>query len=238
MNKKIKKALYILLMMATMLTLFSCKKKAKHKWIEVGSDPNPPKVEPGVHPERGTASDAVPIETAVIYVPVGLQEKAIIDPNKNAESSSGNKQSSSKNSSSSKNKKTAIKRDYKTVLYEMEALTAENVDKALKALQVISEDMQLYSFEIVNDNSVGVSAGPVDKSQALTQKGIVKYVDFISSPLDNSDEYANKLNDKDLIGKIDGVDIMNCITETYASNFNLSSCEVVLVDDNGNIKKD
>ena len=236
MNKKIKKALYILLMMATMLTLFSCKKKAKHKWIEVGSDPNPPKVEPGVHPERGTASDAIQIETAIIYVPVGLQEKTVVDPSKNKESDNGNKQSSSKNSGSNKNKKTAIKRDYKTVLYEMEELSAENIDKALKALQVIGEDMKLYSFDIVSDNSVGVSAGPVDKSQALTQKGIVKYVDFISSPLDNSDKYANKLNEKDLIGKIDGVDIMNCITETFASNFNLSSCEVVLVDASGNAK--
>ena len=236
MNKNIKKALYILLLMATMLMLFSCKKKAKHKWMEVGADPNPPKVEPGVHPERGTASDIIQIETAIIYVPVGLQEKTVVDPSKNAESDNGNKQSSSKNSNNGKNKKTAIKRDYKTVLYEMEELTAENIDKALKALQVISEDMELYSFEIVPDNSVGVSAGPVDKSQALTQRGLVKYVDFIASPLDNSDEYANKLNEKDLIGKIDGVDIINCITETFASNFNLSSCEVVLVDSSGNVK--
>lgn len=237
MNKMIKKTLYILLMMIMMLTLFSCKKKAKHKWIEVGSDPNPPKVEPGVHPERGTVSDAVQIETAIIYVPVGLQEKVVVEPTANKDTNSGNKQSSSKNSSS-KNKKTAIKRDYKTVLYEMEVLNAENIDKALKALEVISEDMRLYSFEVVSDNNVTVPAGPMDKNEALTQKGIVKYVDFISSPLDNSEKYENKLNDKELIGKIDGVDILNCITETFASNFNLSSCEVVLVDDNGNKKEE
>lgn len=233
MNKKIKKVLYILLITAMMFTLFSCKKKPRHKWVEVGADPNPPKVEPGVHPERGTVSDATEIETVIIYVPVGLQEKVVVDPSQNTKSSNENKQSSSKSSNNNKNKKTAIKRDYKTVLYEMEEVSAENVDKALKALQVISEDMELYSFEIVPDNSIGVSAGPIDKSQALTQKGIIKYIDFISSPLDNSDEYANKLNEKDLIGRIDGVDIINCITETFASNFNLSSCEVVLVDNSG-----
>lgn len=237
MNKKIKKILYVLLTMAMVFVLFSCKKKAKHKWIEVGSDPNPSKVEPGIHPERGSASDIPQIETAIIYVPVGMQEKVVIEPSQNKDSDNGNKQSSSKNSSS-KNKKTAIKRDYKTVLYEMEELTSDNIDKALKALNVISEDMVLYSFEVLPDDNAVVSAGPMDKNQALTQKGIVRYVDFISSPLDNSDNYENKLNEKDLIGKIDGVDIINCITETFASNFNLSSCEVILVDNNGNDKKD
>ena len=235
MSKKIRKVLYILAILAMSLTMFSCKKRVKRRWDGKPADPNPPKIELGIHPERGTASDAVPIETAIIYVPVGLQEKTIVDPSKNKSSDNDKKQSSSK-VSSSKNKKTAVKRDYKTILYEMEELTPENIDKALKGLQVISEDMKLYSFEIVSDDSVVVSAGPVDKSQALTQKGIVKYVDFISSPLDNSDKYANKLNEKDLIGKIDGVDIMNCITETFASNFNLSSCEVVLVDAGGNVK--
>ena len=237
MYKKIRKTLYILLIMAMTFTLFSCKKRIKNKWVE--KDPQnvaPLVVEPGVHPEKGTASDIVPIETAVIYVPVGMQEKAVVDPNVNKESNnSNNKQSSAKNSSS-KNKKTAVKRDYKTVLYEMEELTADNVDKALKALNVISEDMVLYSFEKVTDESVVVSAGPMDKNQVLTQKGIIKYVDFISSPLDNSDEYKNKLNDKDLIGKIDGIDIKNCIEETFASNFNLSSCELVLVDASGYVK--
>lgn len=71
MNRSLKKFIYIILMAFVALTLFSCKKTVKHKWIEVGSDPNPPKVEPGVHPERGTMSDAVPIVSVPIIVPTG-----------------------------------------------------------------------------------------------------------------------------------------------------------------------
>lgn len=75
MKRNIKKILIFTLLALMVLMSFACKKKVKHKWIEVGSDPNPPKVAPGVHPERGSESDAVKIEIATIYVPLGRDKK-------------------------------------------------------------------------------------------------------------------------------------------------------------------
>ena len=219
MSRNIKKTLYILLVMSMAACIFSCGKKTKHNWVEPGGETTKESITPGVHPERGSISDAVPIYTAVIYVPLGMQEKEVVDIN----------------DKSRKTKK--IIRDYKTVMYEMNELTAENIDMALKYYGVLGEDAEFYSLEEVDDDSAKNSAGP-GATGNLTKKGIVSYVDFISSALDNSEKYAGKgLNTRDLIGKIDQADIEYCIVETFASNFNLTSCELRLVDDKGYVKK-
>lgn len=75
MKRNIRKILIFTLLALMVLMSFACKKKVKHKWIEVGSDPNPPKIAPGVHPERGSESDAVKIEVATIYAPLGRDKK-------------------------------------------------------------------------------------------------------------------------------------------------------------------
>lgn len=221
MLKKIKKILYIVLIVSMVFTLFSCKQKQKHRWMEVGADPNPPKIEPGVHPERGSMSDAVPIQTAIIFVPQGIQEREVLDPE------NGGK------------KTKAYRSTNKSVLYEMEEITPESIDLALKDLKVISEDVIMYSFEIVDVENGSEIIGPGEKGDTPERVGVVKYLQYISSPLENADAYEGKeLNEKDMVGKIDLQNIIRCVAETFSSNFGLTDCSVYLVDNDGTIKED
>ncbi|MBO6119121.1 MAG: hypothetical protein J6P02_01500 [Lachnospiraceae bacterium] len=77
MNKSFKKVLYVCLIVSLIFTCFSCKKNTKHKWMEVGADPNPAKIEPGVHPERGSESNAIPIVLIPIYFPTGRDKEGV-----------------------------------------------------------------------------------------------------------------------------------------------------------------
>lgn len=221
MLKKVKKILYIMLIMSMAFTMFSCKPKQKHKWMERGVDPNPPKIEPGVHPERGSVSEAVPIKTAVIFVPQGIQEREALDPD------NGGK------------KVKAYRRTNKSILYEMEEITPESIDNALKDLQVISQDVVMYDFEIIDVENGSGMVGPGESGNTPERVGVVKYLDFLSSPLENATAYADKgLNDKDLVGLVEIEDVVSCIAETFTSNFGLADCSVVLVDEDGTIKTD
>lgn len=217
MSKNFKKIVYIALIVATIASMFSCGKKTKHKWVEVGAEQTTEKITPGVHPERGSISDAVPIETVIVYVPLGIQEKEENVQNQNGTSV----------------KVKRFKSAYKTVLYDVNEITPETVDMALKDLRVLGEDSEFYSLEILDDNDSKMAAGP-GASNNLTKKGLLSYVDYISSPLDNTDNYEGKgLNEKDLVGRIGQEDIVYCVTETFASNFNLTSCDIQLVGKNG-----
>lgn len=222
MSKNVKKVVYIALLVSMVATLFSCGKKRKHNWVEVGTKETTEKITPGVHPERGSISDAIPIETAIIYVPLGIQEKEenVTNPN------------------GSVVKVPRYKSAYRTVLYDLNEITPESVDMALKDLKVLGEDSEFYSLEIVDDENNQIIAGP-GATGTISKKGIVSYVDYISSPVDNSDleEYQGK-EGKDLIGKISLEDIVHCVTETYISNFSLSSCEIQLVNRDGSKKED
>ena len=220
MSKNVKKVVYIALLVSMIATLFSCAKKRKHNWVEVGTKETTEKITPGVHPERGSISDAVPIETAIIYVPLGIQEKEenVTNPNGSVVKVQRNKSA------------------YRTVLYDLNEITPEAVDMALKDLKVLGEDSEFYSLEIVDDENNQMAAGP-GATGTISKKGIVSYVDYISSPSDNSEEYEGK-EGKDLIGKISLEDIVHCVTETYISNFNLSSCEMQLVNRDGSKKED
>ena len=216
MIKNNKKIIYVLLVVSMLLSLVSCGKR-KHKWVEKGAEQSTESIAPGVHPERGSISDATPISTVIVYVPLGIQEKEeeITNPN------------------GSKVKVKRYKSDYKTVLYDLNEITPESVDMALKDLRVLGEDSEFYSFKLLDDNENQMSAGP-GGSGVLNKKGLLSYVDYISSPLDNSDDFEGKdTNSKDAIGRIALEDIVHCLTETFTTNFNLTSCEVQLVGKNG-----
>lgn len=216
MVKNNKKIIYVLLIVSVLISLVSCGKR-KHKWVEKGAEQSTESIAPGVHPERGSISDATPIETAIIYVPLGIREKEeeVTNPN------------------GSKVKVKRYKSDYRAVLYDLNEITPESVDMALKDLRVLGEDSEFYSFVLLDDNDNQMSAGPGGAGM-LTKKGLLSYVDYISSPLDNSDDYEGKnTNTKDGIGRIAIEDIVHCVTETFTTNFNLTSCEVQLVGKNG-----
>lgn len=216
MIKSNKKIIYVLLIVSILISLCSCSKR-KHKWVEKGAEQSTESIAPGVHPERGSISDATPIETAIIYVPIGIQEKEeeITNPN------------------GSKVKVKRYKSDYRTILYDLNEITPESVDMALKDLRVLGEDSEFHSLKFIDDESNQMSAGP-GGAGLLTKKGLLSYVDYISSPLDNSENYEGKdLNSKDAVGRIALEDIVHCLTETFATNFHLTSCEVQLVGKNG-----
>ena len=221
MFKNVKRIVYIALMVSMVATIFSCGKKRKHNWVEVGSNKAAEKITPGVHPERGSISDAIPIETAIIYVPLGIQEKEenITNPNGVVV------------------KVPRYKGAYKTVLYDLNEMTPESVDMALKDLKVLGEDSEFYSLKIIDDKDSEMVAGPGGTGK-INKKGIVSYVDYISSPIDNSEDYEGKQTGKDSIGMISLEDIVHCVTETYISNFNLSSCEMQLVNKDGSKKEE
>ena len=196
MVKKIRKILYVVLIITLALTCFSCKKKRKHKWMEAGVDNTPVKVEPGVHPERGSDSNAVPIYLAPLYFPSGRNKDGVAE--------------------------------YKKYFYEMEELSPENLDMALKEVGLIDEG-SVFCDLVIEESDVIANAGPGAIDSKLTKKGTVRYVD-LASPIDNSDDYEGKYVAKDLAGMIDQHDIEYCITATFQENFQLVSCDIVPVD--------
>lgn len=195
MYHSIKKRIYVALIFALMMLCVSCAKKRKHKWMEVGVDPTPVKVTPGVHPERGSDSNAVPVYLAPIYLPNGRNKDGVPE--------------------------------YKKYFYEMDELTPENIDLAMKEVGLIDEE-SLFCDLVLSESDVIADAGPGAVDSKLTKKGTVRYVD-LSSPIDNSDEYEGKYYAKDTIGMIDQSDIEYCITSTFQENFQLVSCDIVPV---------
>ena len=196
MIKKIRKILYVVLLVAMTISCISCAKKRKHRWREAGVDDTPVKIEPGVHPERGSDSNAVPIYLAPLYFPAGRNKDGVPE--------------------------------YKKYFFEMEELTAENIDMALKEVGLIDES-SVFCDLLIEESEVIADAGPGAVDSKLTKKGTVRYVD-LASPIDNSDNYEGKSSAKDLVGLIDQRDVEYCITATFQENFQLVSCDIVPVD--------
>lgn len=197
MIKNIKKVAYLLIVALVICLSFSCKKKPKHKWLEVGATEEKTKIKPGVQLDRGTESDAVPVDLISVYMPLGCDKEG--------------------------------KPQYKKILYEVEKLTPENVDLALKQLGIIDEASVFFDLQIKESNEVQ-NAGPGSNSSQLTKKGTVRYYD-LASPIDNSDDYEGKYYAKELEGMINQEAVMHCITETFAENFQLVSCDIQPVTD-------
>ena len=192
--KNTKKYAYILFLAIMTMMLISCKKQVKHKWIEVGADPTPEKVTPGVHPERGSMSDAVPIVTAAVLVPTGRDSDG--------------------------------KLRYIKYLYDMEELTHEGVDMAMKELGLISENSVFCDLliEDVGNGEDSISAGPgAESGETLNKKGTVRYA-ILDSNLINGKE-GDELRDNLITLK----DIEECVTGTYAENFQLATCDIEMI---------
>ena len=196
MTNKVKRIIYVVLIATLVLTSFSCKKRTKHKWREVGVDTTNEKITPGVHPERGSDSNAVPVYLAPLFFPVGRNQDGVSE--------------------------------YKKYFYEMDELTADNIDKALKEVGII-DDSSVFCDLVIKESKEVAAAGPGASESKLTKSGTVRYVD-LASPIDNSDDYEGKTAAKDLVGMIDQADIEYCITATFQENFQLVSCDIEPVD--------
>lgn len=194
--KNVRRILYILMLVSMTFLLISCKKQVKHKWIEVGSDPNPPKIAPGVHPERGSISDAVPIVSAPVIVPTGRDSDGRVK--------------------------------YVKYLYDMETLSAEGIDEAMKELGLIT-DSSLFCNLLIEDidtDSDSISAGPgASENAKLTKKGTVRYV-VLDSDLVNAEDVSS---DDIQEGVITMDDVKECIASTFEENYQLVSCDIEMV---------
>lgn len=200
MNKNLKKNLALVGIVVLMICTFGCKKE-RHKWIEIGADGNP--IETNVE----TIKPGVHLErgsesnaTKIILAPIYYPIGRDKDGNPK----------------------------YKKYLYELEELTPESIDLAMKDIALIDES-SLFCDLVIEDSEEILSAGPGGKEASLTKKGTVRYVD-LGSPADNSDNYEGKYYAKDLVGMIDQHDVEHCITETFRENFQLVSCSIVPVD--------
>ena len=197
MVKKIRQIAYIILMLLALLALTSCKKQVKHKWMEKGADPNPPKVAPGVHPERGSISDAVPIVSAPILIPMGRD--------------------------------TDGKMQYAKYFYDMEALTTDGIDAAMKEFDLITPSSLFCNLliEDVENPDQDVLAGPGAKGEKLTKKGVARYV-VLESDLINEDDPSmyDEVTEEGLITRSD---IEDCIKKTFEENYQLVSCDIEMV---------
>lgn len=197
MTKNVKKILSIILIVVMALMLFACKKQQKHKWIEVGSDPNPPKVMPGPHPERGSDSDAIPIVSAPIIFPVGRDKNG--------------------------------KQQFVKYFYDMENLTPENLDAAMKEIGpnkegLINKTSLFCDLEIIESEEGDIPVGPDSPGAMLTHKGIVRYV-VLDSDIINEGVEGAKYNKRTLEGMISRDDVIECVEQTFEENFQLVSCE-------------
>lgn len=205
MVRKLRKILILALISLVMIACLACGKKKKRVLYELDKDGNPiittEKIAPGVHPERGTDSNAVPVFLAPIYYPTG----AVYD-----------------------SKKRATKQVFKKFLFELEKLTPEALDEAMKSMNLISEDSLFVDFTISESNEV-ISGGPGSSESMITKKGVVRYCE-LSTEADNSESYEGKTFGKDLEGMITMEDIIKCIAQTYEENFQLVSCDVENVD--------
>lgn len=197
MTKRMKRIISLFLIMIMAITMFACKKQQKHKWIEVGSDPNPPKVAPGPHPERGSDSDAIPIVSTPIIFPTGRDKNGV--------------------------------QQYVKYFYDMEELTPEKLDAAMKEIGpnkegLINKTSLFCDLQIIEDAGEGKAVGPDSPGAMLTNKGIVRYV-VLDSDIINEGVEGATYNKKTLEGMISRDDVIDCVKQTFEENFQLASCE-------------
>lgn len=188
--------LALILAIATTTILSGCKKQHKAQWREYGVEENKETVSFGIHPERGTDSNAVPVFTAIIFSPTGLDSNG--------------------------------KSTYKRYTYEMDELTPENIDLALKDYGVIAEDCLFVDLEITDSYLEPQSAGPGAPGEMLTKEGNVRYVDMPAGQ--GPEVYSNITNDgdyeegQDTTGKIDMDEVIKAVCLTYQENYQLLTC--------------
>lgn len=205
-----KKLLITIIMIISILSIFAgCSKKSKRKWVAVGEATISSPVVFGVHPERGSESNAQPVYNAIIYYPMGKDSNGISQFNK--------------------------------IMYELNELSPEGLDYAMKDLEIIAPECLFYDFVIETSEEVE-NAGPgAPAGTLINQVGSLYYVDELGgkgvySNLVNDDEYEND-NKKDLKGMIDMDDIYDSMCLTFKENYNLIDCVYWPANENDYIKK-
>lgn len=116
---------------------------------------------------------------------------------------------------------------YKTIIYELEELTPDNLAKALVDCGVLTEEC-LFVDLTIEKSDVEVAIGPGAEGKMKDKQGTVRFVE-VDSPLINISDYEDPntgeiYEGKKAKGLIDTYDIYGAINYTYMENFQLVSC--------------
>ena len=134
---------------------------------------------------------------------------------------------------------------FRKIMYELNELSPEGLDFAMKDLEIIAPECLYYDFVIEQTDQVE-NAGPGAPAGAVLNKiGNLYYVDELGglgvySALTNDDDYEGKANQE---GKIDMDDIYDSMCLTFKENYNLVDCvywpanEKDYINKYGSIKK-
>lgn len=194
MKKSIIKRIYVVILIVSVLfTIFGCKKKPKHKWIEVGAPTMSEIIKPGVHPERGSIQDAPEVTLISVYYPLGRDKEG--------------------------------KPQYDKTFFEANEMSPETVNAALVGMGLIDDTSEFIEL-VITDSDEFINAGPgAPAGEKIDKKGIARY-QYLSTSMDNTNQYDGKHYVKDLIGLIDMDDVLYCMQKTFEENFQLVSCEI------------
>lgn len=193
----------LLFIYITLLIFVGCtsKQKRKHQWREWGAPTVSEPVAFGVHPERGSDSNAVPVYVAPIYYPIGRNDKG--------------------------------KPEFKKIMFELDELTAENIDFALRDLEIINPDAlfcDILTKESDGLEFVGPGADNSSRLKVLLEDGMVRYVvddkHILASDLVNEEDYEGIADITRQKGMITNEDVILAITNTFKENFQFVNCEL------------
>lgn len=206
MNKKI--GLAVILIFAMLGSLAACS-KTKHNWRVVGEATESTPIAFGVHPERGSDSNAQPVYNAVIYYPIGKNEKGVCE---------------------------FTKIMYELDKLTPEGLDFAFKDLELIAPECLFYDFVIEESNQTESAGPGAPVGTVlNKSGTILYVNDMNGNEVYSS-LTNDDEYEGK-SGKDLKGEIDIDDVINAMCYTFKENYNLVDCGFVPASEDDYIKK-
>ena len=128
---------------------------------------------------------------------------------------------------------------FRKIMYELNELSPEGLDFAMKDLEIIAPESLYYDFVMEQSDQVE-NAGPGAPAGAVLNKiGNLYYVDELGgmgvySALTNDGDYEGKTNQE---GMIDMDDIYDSMRLTFKENYNLIDCYYWPANENDYIKK-
>ena len=215
MNKKI--LFLIICAYVCLISVFGCKKqKVKHQWREWGAPTVSETVAFGVHPERGSDSNAIPVYVAPIYVPSGRDE---------------NGKQVFKKILYEMNKKTPENIDLALKdlgVINQDALFCDVLTKESDGLEFAGPGASSNRATIFTD---GIIRYVIDDNHSLESDmvNIEEYLTGFSGNYDNADEVNKFLDEKtnnEKVGLITNEDVIKAITDTYKENYEFVLCNL------------
>lgn len=199
----------ILMILSIVCFIAGCGSKRKKNWKVFGEATESTPVAFGVHPERGTDSNAQQVFNAIVYIPTGRD---------------------------SKGESQFRKIMYELNELSPEGLDFAFKDLELIAPESLYYDFEMEQAQEVENAGPGAPAGTVlNKTGNLYYVDELGGRGLYSS-MTNDNEYEGKTG-KDLEGMIDMDDVIEAMCLTFKENYNLVDCVYWPANENDYIKK-